>query len=398
MCISFNISQPYLILMHTCLISVSPISYFCSNALTADNDEHADEPTLIVDQPSSLTFPVLDSKHMCKEENKGLQQKLYPDERLQQKLKHTDEAALVVYKPSLTFPILDLKRMCQEEKERLQQKLYSESYEIMYKFQELFSATVESLKERKVHSKAILSHLATLGSVEPVYKDMGLPVLRRILPDLRKIDDIDEVMQNINDYCSYFNSHMLERIIDKLGTDKDRANLSRYQEEFYIYAERHVFMCPAEVGIENNCCVKMLAALDNTHDNCTLSHLQVLIANFRKILNISDVELRLCKIELGSICLIFQIPLDLQQLFPLSKEQEVSLAKLGIMKLSCGNYVYNQELIQVQICMATVQYIVVHVHFILRHTKSGAVILIPSIVEGGVLYYECFIDKISQEG
>ena len=243
-----------------------------------------------------------------------------------------------------------MENLSQKKKEELQQKLYSESNDIMYKYQKLFSSTMESLKERKIHSKTVLSHLTTLGSVEPVYKDMGLPIFRRILPGLRKIEDIDDVMMTINDYCSYFNYQMLQHIIDKLGTEDDKANLLRYQEEFRKYAERHVFMCPSEVGVENKGCVKMLATLD-IYDNCTLSHVHVLTANLQKILNISDVELRLHKIEFGSICLIFQIPADLQKIFPLSKEQEVSLAGLGIVKLTCGDYVYNRELnMQVQVC------------------------------------------------
>ena len=254
-----------------------------------------------------------------------------------------DESAMVVDKQCLTFPILDIKDMRESEKE----KLYSESYEIMRKFQWLFSSTLASLKDRKVPPRSILSHLTALGSVEPIYNDMELPVFRRKLMDLGDIEDTDKVMQNIAGYCSYFNSHMLEHIIDNLGTDADKDNLLRYQEEFRSYAQRHVFMCPSEVGVESKGCVKMFVTLDNTHDNCSLSHLRVLKANLRKILNISDVELQLQKIELGSICLTFQIPKDLQQIFPLSKEQEVLLSEIGIVKLSCGDYVYNGENVQV---------------------------------------------------
>lgn len=254
---------------------------------------------------------------------------------------------MVTAKPTLTFPILDLEQMSKEDKRKLHQTLYSESFEIMCKFQDLFSSTVKSFKDRKIHSKHIVSHLMVLGPVEPAYEDLGYPVLRRILPGLRNKDDTDEVMYEINYYCSYFNFHMLERIIDKLGTEKDKANLTRYKAEFCNYAERHVFMCPSEVGAVSEGRAKMFVTLDETYDNCTLSHLEVFNAQLRKILNISDIELQLCRIKPGSVKLTFQIPLDLQQIFPLSKDQEMALTKIGILQLSCGDYVFNKEVIQV---------------------------------------------------
>ena len=55
----------------------------------------------------------------------------------------------------------------------------------------------------------------------------------------------------IGDYCWFFNSQMLECIIDKLGTKQDKKNLIRYKEEFNEYAKRHVFECPSEVGKVN---------------------------------------------------------------------------------------------------------------------------------------------------
>jgi hypothetical protein len=71
----------------------------------------------------------------------------------------------------------------------------------------------------------------------------------------------------------------------------------------------------------------------------------------RKILKIpSHVALRLCRINLGSIKLIFQIPLSVQQaIFPLSSEQEAELSSLGVVQLSCGDYQFTPQQSEIKV-------------------------------------------------
>lgn len=243
--------------------------------------------------------------------------------------------------------------MSTKDREKLHQQLYSDSVEIMDKFQDLFFATKESFKDRKVSSKEIVSSIMVLGCVQPAYKDSEFPVLRQVLPRLRDIEDTEDVMWGINSYCSYFNFHMLERIIDKLGTGKDKANLAKYKEEFSKYAKRHVFMCPSEIGAMSEGRTNMFVTLDETYDNCTLSHLRLFNINLQKILNISDVELQLCNVHPGSVKLTFQIPQYVQQVaFPLTREQEEAIAELGVLQLTCGDYIFRKKATQVNICHA----------------------------------------------
>ena len=49
--------------------------------------------------------------------------------------------------PTLTFQHLSLEGVNEEKKKQFYQKLYSESVEMMFKFQKLFSSTKKSLKE-----------------------------------------------------------------------------------------------------------------------------------------------------------------------------------------------------------------------------------------------------------
>ena len=94
----------------------------------------------------------------------------------------------------------------------------------------------------------LLKHLDCLGSIKPLYKNAPLPVFGCQLPELRKTASVDDAMSVISSYCSFFNYHILEEIIENLGTEQDKMNLEKYKEEFSTYAQRHVFECPAEVG------------------------------------------------------------------------------------------------------------------------------------------------------
>ena len=217
---------------------------------------------------------------------------------------------------------------------------------MIYKFQELFTATKRSLREEKVSVAELVGHLECLGFIKPTFKDSGLPPLRHQLPGLANAETVDAVMSVVKDYCSFFNYHMLEHIINGFGTQEDKLNLAIYKEDFNKYAECCVItQCPTEVGkMSEEGYANLLVTLDDSFDNCAVSHLNVFIGNLRKILNIpSNVVLRLCRINLGSIKLIFQLPHFVQQaIFPLSSEQEAELSSLGVVQLSCGDYQFTR--------------------------------------------------------
>ena len=245
--------------------------------------------------------------------------------------------------PKLTFPCLNLRDMNEDEREMLHRKLYCESVNIMKKFRKLFSATTKSLKDRKVPIPEILCELVGLGSLSPTYDySKNLPFGCQ-LPELRKAENTDEVMLCIGEYCSFFYFEMLECIIDNLGTAQDKTNLKKYKEEFQKYAERHVFECPSEIcEMTKRGHISMFVTLDDAYKNCNVSNIHLFVSNLEDVLNISSGSgLKLCRIEPGSLKLTFQLPLSvLQDIFPLSSEQEVALAGLGVMQLSCGNYLF----------------------------------------------------------
>ena len=236
--------------------------------------------------------------------------------------------------------------MTKDEREKLHQTLYGESANIIKKYQKLFSATTKSLKDRKVRIPEILCHLVGLGPLTPTFDYSNLPSFGCQLPGLEKAENIDEVMLCIGHYCSFFYFEMLECIIDNLGTKRDKLNLSEYKEDFQKYAERHVFECPSEVGEMSEGHASIIVTLDDAYKNCSVSNLHLFVSNLQEVLNISSGSgFKLCRIEPGSLKLIFQLPFCvIQAIFPLSSEQEAALTKMGIVQLSCGNYHFTNQI------------------------------------------------------
>ena len=230
----------------------------------------------------------------------------------------------------------------EEDKKRLKQRLYSESVDMMYKFQELFSATIKLLKERNVTVKELLNHIGCLVAIEPVYQDSKLGQLRCELP---KAETIDDVMSIVREYSSFFNYKMLKNIIDNVGGEEDRKNLATYLQEFAEYAQCMVYECPCEVGQLNETGrSNMFVTLDRSYDNCTVSSLKNFERELAKILKVSSDVVVLCRITPGSLQLTFQIPLLIQKtIFPLSSEQEIALTELGVAQLSCGEYSFTND-------------------------------------------------------
>ena len=246
-----------------------------------------------------------------------------------------------------TIPTITL-----NQKEQLYERRCFESEQMMFKFQKLFTATNKSLRNEEVSTAELVSHLECLGSIKPTYEDIRCIPLRYRLPGLADAKTVNAVMSVVKDYCSFFNYHMLEHIIDEFGTKQDKENMASYKEDFNKYAECCITECPSEVGkMSEEGCANLFVTLDDSFDNCSISHLNVFIGNLRRILNIpSNVALRLCRINFGSIKLIFQLPLSIQQaIFSLSSEQEAELSSLGVVQLSCGDYQFTRQQTKVKL-------------------------------------------------
>ena len=217
----------------------------------------------------------------------------------------------------------------------------------MTQFQELVSATIKSFQRRHIKIDDLVSHVMTLGALDPVFSDSQLPVFRFCFKELKAADTILKASLIINDYISFFNYRIIEHIIKELGTKKDKARLQSYKEDFNQYAKRRIFECQPELGpVSDADHTDIFVKLDSQYDNYTVKQIEGFRHKLSEILRVSSQGiLRLCRVDKGCFQLMFQVPALVQQeIFPLSKDQERTLTVIGVIKLTCRKYQFLVEL------------------------------------------------------
>ena len=211
----------------------------------------------------------------------------------------------------------------------------------MLKFQELVSATIESLIQQNVSQYKLVSHVMTLGAFDPVLKEPQVPALCHCIKELKVADSIYEIFLVLNDYFSFFNYQLIEHIIKALGTKEDKAKLQRYKEDFNQYAKRRIFECLPEFGLVSDADhADIFVKVDSLYENYTVTEIEEFRHKLSKILRLSSHGiLRLCRVDKGCFQLMFQVPSFVQyEIFPLSIEQERALSALYVIRLTCGEY------------------------------------------------------------
>jgi len=148
------------------------------------------------------------------------------------------------------------------------------------------------------------------------------------------------VLWVIRDHFSFFNYHIIEHIVSKLGTDQDKAELQNYKEEFDRYSKRRVYECLPDFGpVSEADHVDLVVKVDSVYEQFTVEAVENFLCRLSGILGVSHSALRLCQVEKGCFHLMFQVPLFVQQeIFPLSSGQKRALVEEGVIQLTCGNY------------------------------------------------------------
>jgi len=245
-----------------------------------------------------------------------------------------------------SFPYLKVSGLTQEQQEGLRIRLCVEAEDMMHKFWHLHSRVYKSLCERNVPVDRLVAHLLSLHAFDPVYKDSQKPALQTFLKDLQNGGNIEEVLFIIRDCISFFNYHVIEHIVDGLGTDQDRVELQNYEREFDEYSKRRVYECPPVYGAKSDAeHIDLVVKVDFVYEKFTVEELRKFQYRLSTILHVSSQSvLRLCRVEEGCLQLIFQVPSFVQQeLFLLSSEQERALAAEGVIRLTCGDYQFTAK-------------------------------------------------------
>ena len=247
-------------------------------------------------------------------------------------------------RPEFLCLIHKLKGLNIDHRTELQSRLLYESNEMIKKFNRFFISVRESLDRRQISLELVTEVLMGFGTFKSVSKFAKTSAFEEDFENLKAAKSMMAIMEIVRRYCNFFSYDIIEELVTALGDKKDEKNLLKYIEEFNDYAKRKVYECPTELSsVTESGQAIIYVTLDESYDDCTLSHLRLLQRRLCQILNISNkCVLRLCRIEPGSIKLVFSLPkLLLRDILPLSHEQRLLLLSLKITRL---NYDVNHSM------------------------------------------------------
>ena len=246
---------------------------------------------------------------------------------------------------SSSFPYLDMGNLSQRDSLTLQSKLLKDSDNIISEFSDLIHYTIDSVVSR-IPLMKFRNRLSSLGAYRPTHNPV--PLLRYQMNEIKRAEDVEEVFSILDDYYSFFNYSVIEKIIGWFGTQEDKERLEAYTENFERFCKRRTFETPSDIfghivdKGKTNLVMKVEESWDPT-DGCSLESVLRLRNSFAEILGVESETLYLCRIDKGCLELLFQVPSFIEEdIFPLSVEQERSLGTIGVVSLTCGNYSCHQ--------------------------------------------------------
>ena len=161
------------------------------------------------------------------------------------------------------------------------------------------SAIIKSLIRRNVSCDKLVSYVNALGAFHPVFEEPQVPLFQYCFQGLEAADTIPKVFLVLNNYFSFFNYHIIEHIIKVLGTEKDKAKLQRYKEDFNQYAKRRIFeSLPVFGPISDVHYADIFVIVDSQYENYTVAEIEVFRHKLSEILHVlSQGVLRICRVE-----------------------------------------------------------------------------------------------------
>ena len=151
----------------------------------------------------------------------------------------------------------------------------------------------------------------------------------------------------IGDYVSFFDYDLIVQIVNSLGSEQDKRNITEYEEKFKEYAKRR--FSPLTVASDSREDGReMFVKLDSTYNGCEAVRLKRFCTKLSELLNLNSGILKLRSIKNGCFELIFEIPVFIVgNIFPLSVGQEIVLQEMGVLQLHCGGYSYPSKVLTV---------------------------------------------------
>ena len=171
-----------------------------------------------------------------------------------------------------------------------------------------------------------------------------VPLLTERAEEIDSCSSVSGVLTILNkDYFSWFSFKIIQRIVGRFAAKSNRIyrKLEKYEKKFISYCKRSIFEFPqlvSHVPWEGKC---LFLKSDLKHRKDTLD---IFLTELACKLNVNPQALNLVSINKGCVLLVLSLPsATAKKAFPLSLEQEQELLALGVQRLFCNGYYFNDQ-------------------------------------------------------
>jgi len=223
-----------------------------------------------------------------------------------------------------------------------EEKLITETYDIRSEFNILFATVLEDLVSQGVDVRRFVLFLKKVPGYD------GKSLFDAEVSKLREASDLVDVFEIVGDRCSWFNHSFVEQIIKMYckGNKKVEKAHKEYCTHLHRYCKRRVTKCPLknEFGSGGKKDVRMVMKVDREWDNIRIEHVEEVVFNVARILNVQRHVLTLTSVQYGCAQLTLLVPSYLPDaVFPLTAQQEASMVEIGVTDLQCRSYHFSQQ-------------------------------------------------------
>ena len=236
--------------------------------------------------------------------------------------------------PEGSFPYLDTISMSVQDREQFETQLRSETIKINRSFDNVATATKISFQRMQVSLEDICMNVKNLQPSIELMSERSF--------SLFKWKTMGECFSHLASYWSWFNTFILEQLINHYGTEEDNERMALYLERRRVFLKRGIFYIPQDAygdkREENSKRLVLKLAGPGYNSNETeatvLKQLQTLV--YKTL----QKHAELLKVRKGCLEMTFQIP-D-QDVPHLSQEQKSALSQKGVISLTIEGEVYFQ--------------------------------------------------------
>ena len=238
----------------------------------------------------------------------------------------------------------DISSLPASQRAAIEMRLKQESDEMILRFGGFVKRVLHSLKSHSVPVSNLVNFLADFNALP---SDKGhAPLLRHRYKQLNGVCTVDEVIFIVADYVSVFNHSLLENLVQKFVSDDDHEELETFLTYFEVFSRRCVFEVPpymyGYMWVQTE--VLVVLKMDVPNDFCTVRDVFDLHRRVCEVMRMCPHALHVCRVSRGSPMELFcRVPPHvMEEVFPLSSDQEVALSSAGLVQLHSPDYCFSK--------------------------------------------------------